>query len=79
MRISVQEMDVTAENFSALLPVIKQQIEGAAFIAIDEEMTGIQDRLSKISADDSPSQRYLKMVSMSSCTIYCTAVYCSVL
>ena len=55
-------MDVTSENFSTLLPVIKQQIAGAAFIAIDEEMTGIQDRLSRITADDSPAERYSKMV-----------------
>lgn len=55
-------MDVTSDNFISLLPVIKEQIARAAFIAIDEEMTGIQDRLGKISADDLPAERYAKMV-----------------
>ena len=37
-------MDSTAENFRVYLPVMKEQLAGAAFVAIDEEMTGITDR-----------------------------------
>ena len=55
-------MDVTSENFAELLPAIKQHIADAVFIAIDEEMTGIQDRAVRISADDAPAERYKKMV-----------------
>lgn len=57
-------MDVTSDNFRSLLPAIKGHIHSADFIAIDEEMTGIQDRLGKISANDSPAERYEKMVSI---------------
>lgn len=57
-------MDVTSENFGELLPAIKQHIADAAFIALDEEMTGIQDRAVRISADDAPAERYKKMVSL---------------
>ncbi|CAM9190358.1 unnamed protein product, partial [Ectocarpus fasciculatus] len=59
-------MDVTSENFGELLPAIKQHIADAAFIALDEEMTGIQDRAVRISADDAPAERYKKMVPVAS-------------
>lgn len=34
-------MDVTRDNFAELLPTITKEIETCAFMAIDEEMTGI--------------------------------------
>lgn len=55
-------MDITAENFRVYLPVMKEQLAGAAFVAIDEEMTGITDRQNRITANDTPSERYRKMV-----------------
>lgn len=55
---------VTRDNFQEIYPRLKLEIQNATFVAIDEEMTGIQDtqargRNSKI---DTPDARYLKMV-----------------
>jgi hypothetical protein len=34
-------MEINSENFEAQLPIIKESIENAEFIAIDSEFSGI--------------------------------------
>lgn len=56
-------MDVTNSNFGEALSSIKNVINKATFIAIDEEMTGIfgSDVSERIRRDDTPGERYERM------------------
>jgi poly(A)-specific ribonuclease len=56
-------MDITKENFLELLPRIQKCISEAEFIAIDEEMTGINlsDPSLRYRKDETIDARYLKM------------------
>nr|CAB3264978.1 poly(A)-specific ribonuclease PARN [Phallusia mammillata] len=54
-------MDVTRDNFRQTLPLVKQAIKEASFIAIDGEFTGLSNGSFNTTAYDSPPQRYLKL------------------
>ena len=55
-------MDVTRENFEAAATLLESLLPTCAFVAIDEEMTGITlDKASKPCLSDSPEARYKKM------------------
>lgn len=54
-------MDVTRTNFDSALAEIEELLPSAAFLAFDEEMTGIHLPHLKESVGDSPQDRYAKM------------------
>lgn len=55
-------MEVTKDNFSNLLPLIKESIDGCDFISIDCEFTGLGvDKNLRIDVMDSVESRYLKI------------------
>ncbi|XP_076040743.1 poly(A)-specific ribonuclease PARN-like [Oratosquilla oratoria] len=54
-------MEVTRKNFKENLPKIKDAIDGADFISIDAEFTGLRrDTTSKLCELDTPQERYSK-------------------
>lgn len=55
-----RSMDVTRQNFQALLPDIEEAIKSSSFIAIDGEFTGL-NAYRGISPFDLPDQRYDKL------------------
>ena len=55
-------MDVTSANFAEAMARLEAVLPGCAFVAFDEEMTGIQLNASTVPAfGDTPEQRYAKM------------------
>ena len=55
-------MHVTKQNFDEVIENIEMYLPTAAFVAIDEEMTGISmDEQSCYSMGDTPAKRYAKM------------------
>ncbi|CAG8615368.1 10449_t:CDS:10 [Cetraspora pellucida] len=54
-------MDVLKNNFHELLPTITEAIQGADFIAIDTELTGLSEHIERIKSFDDPRSRYLKV------------------
>ncbi|CAG8473468.1 8579_t:CDS:10 [Paraglomus occultum] len=54
-------MDVLKNNFTELLPTIKQAIDEADFIALDTELTGLSERIGRNRSFDSPQARYAKV------------------
>ncbi|CAG8465012.1 2479_t:CDS:10 [Scutellospora calospora] len=54
-------MEVLKNNFHELLPIIKEAIEGADFVAIDTELTGLSEQIERIKSFDDPQSRYLKL------------------
>ncbi|XP_075409985.1 poly(A)-specific ribonuclease PNLDC1 [Tenrec ecaudatus] len=56
-------MDVSAEEFEQILPVLQELVLGADFVALDIEFTGLRSNLpgpQQISLFDLPSEWYLK-------------------
>lgn len=54
-------MNVTKENFAEVAEQIEKLLPTAAFVAIDEEMTGISLPNRPDKMDDVPAKRYVKM------------------
>jgi poly(A)-specific ribonuclease len=59
-------MEVTKENFDAILPSVIEQIKTAEFISFDEEMTGIMnyEYSKRNKKTDEPDDRYAKMLTV---------------
>ncbi|CAG8663193.1 35214_t:CDS:10 [Gigaspora margarita] len=54
-------MEVLKSNFHELLPTITDAIQGADFIALDTELTGLSEHIERIKSFDDPHSRYLKV------------------
>ncbi|CAI2190889.1 19509_t:CDS:10 [Funneliformis geosporum] len=54
-------MEILKNNFHECFPLIQEAIEGADFIAIDTELTGLSERLERIKSFDDPQLRYTKV------------------
>lgn len=54
-------MDITRHNFRELYPRIEEAINGASFIAIDGEFSGVTNSTYKLTNYDSPEERYHKL------------------
>ncbi|CAG8769531.1 27978_t:CDS:2, partial [Racocetra persica] len=55
-------MDILKNNFHELLPTITEAIQGADFIALDTELTGLSEHIERIKSFDDPRSRYLKFL-----------------
>lgn len=57
-------MDVTKQNFNEVLPTVLEKLQTCKFVSLDLEMSGIYstDRSKRIRKDDTPAQRYSKMI-----------------
>ncbi|CAG8584397.1 3106_t:CDS:10 [Dentiscutata erythropus] len=55
-------MEVLKSNFHELLPTITDAIQGADFIAIDTELTGLSEHIERIKSFDDPQSRYSKFL-----------------
>ncbi|CAG8506171.1 5976_t:CDS:10 [Dentiscutata heterogama] len=55
-------MEVLKNNFHELLPSITDAIQGADFIAIDTELTGLSEHIERIKSFDDPQSRYSKFL-----------------
>jgi poly(A)-specific ribonuclease len=53
---------VTRGNFKAVLPELLQQLQTCEFVSFDEEMSGIETKESRNRKDDTPEERYRKMI-----------------
>ncbi|GBB87155.1 hypothetical protein RclHR1_01360026 [Rhizophagus clarus] len=54
-------MEVIKNNFHELFPIVQEAIEGADFIAIDTELTGLNESIERIKTFDDPQSRYTKV------------------
>ncbi|RIA82081.1 ribonuclease H-like domain-containing protein [Glomus cerebriforme] len=54
-------MEILKDNFHQCFPLIQEAIEGADFIAIDTELTGLNERIERIKTFDDPQSRYTKV------------------
>ncbi|CAB4464086.1 unnamed protein product [Rhizophagus irregularis] len=54
-------MEIIKNNFHELFPIVQEAIEGADFIAIDTELTGLNESIERIKTFDDPQSRYTKV------------------
>ncbi|KAG9294617.1 hypothetical protein G9A89_008096 [Geosiphon pyriformis] len=54
-------MEILKDNFQELLPTIEKAIKEADFIALDTELTGLNDRIEQIKIFDDPQSRFTKV------------------
>ncbi|CAG8545102.1 6348_t:CDS:10 [Diversispora eburnea] len=54
-------MEILKKNFHDLLPIIQEAIKDADFIALDTELTGLNEHIERIKSFDDPQSRYTKV------------------